>query len=160
MSDEQTKTANEFRDDCRGLFDAFPDTAPDVVTEEEWGDYGEARLAFRLHGSRWSCAAIFENRSIIGFVNDDAFRFLLPRFVSCALRENGVDGDILDYVLFALRDKTGKFASVFSRAQRAALIPPLQFLHDRVMVECFPSDRTACDIARIVRKLQASETGP
>jgi hypothetical protein len=49
MGEDQTDIAVEFRNVCRGLFDAFPDTAPDVVTDEEWGDYGEARLAFRSH---------------------------------------------------------------------------------------------------------------
>jgi hypothetical protein len=57
---------------CRRLLEVFPSTAPQIVVDQTWGDYGDAKNAFDLHGSHWSCKAVFENRSAICFVNEEA----------------------------------------------------------------------------------------
>jgi hypothetical protein len=116
---------------CTAMLAVFPSEPPQVVADQSWGDYGAAREAFRLHGAHWSCKAIFQTRSILGFVNDDAFRFLVPRYLACS-----TDPDVFDCVVRYLRHNVPRFDSLFSPIQRAAIVLVLRFLHARYQAEC------------------------
>jgi hypothetical protein len=145
-----------YREMCLGLLEAFPSSAPGVVTcEGKDGDFGHAQEMFALHGSNWNCEAIFTNRSLIMFVNDATYLFLLPRLICCSMSNNGIDPDIVDYVMFALRAEVPRFSKSFSFTQRAALIPPLQYLLARVLEEYSDPEDFATEMRRILAALQA-----
>jgi hypothetical protein len=148
-----------FRDACLQMMEQFPKSAPVVVTHDglHWGDYEHAKEMFALHGSNWDCEAVFTNRSVIGFVNDAAYLFLLPRMINCAFSAKGIDADILDYVIFALRDKIPRYPELFSPAQCSALIPPLRNLLGHVCDE-YPDpgfEETEVELQRILGALGA-----
>jgi hypothetical protein len=126
---------SEFDIRCKNLITAFPRAAPQNVTDETWGDYAEARHAFDTLGSNWDCHAVFINRSVLTFVNTPAYLFLLPRFVSCSWTITGLNADILDYVVFSLRDRISTFATLFTEEQGSALLAAISCLFAKARSE-------------------------
>ena len=144
----------DFDEMCSRLFKVFPSTAPDIVAQEGWGDYGEARDVFSAHGSDWDCETVFEHRSVIEFVNDAAYLFLLPRFTRCSLTDDGLDADVFDYVVFSLLHKSTRYHRLFSPEQRDALIPTLQILFDRASEEFSDPGLVASGMNKILTSLR------
>ena len=139
---------------CQRLLEVFPSTAPQAVVDENWGEYAEAQRAFDLHGSHWSCTAVFKNREMLFFVNDGAYLFILPRMISCCLRDDGLDADIYGSVLSGLEYRIAEFPTLFSPEQRAALIAPLQYLFGGTVLGFSPSDHDLKTMRRILAALR------
>jgi hypothetical protein len=87
------------------LFREFPDEPPEVVAEFEWGDYGDAIESFKMAGGNWTDDFVMHNRSVIGFVNEPAYLYLLPRFIRASFTNMTIAWDILEYVLDSLVDR-------------------------------------------------------
>ncbi len=145
---------NVFDSLCRQLFAVFPCSAPDVVAEEDWGEYGESKRIFSELGSTWNCDEVFSNRTILGFVNNAAFLFLLPRFIRCSLVGNVINHDILDYIVFALNSKIREFPTLFSSEQRHILLMTLRHLFSQAQSECSKYEPTATQEQRILLALE------
>lgn len=119
------------------LCSSFPKTPPEVVVGDGDGDYGQAPAAFATHASEWDCSAVFQNGSVITFVNEAAFVFLLPRFLVCVVKEDGtVDFDILEYVAFGLFSKREQLDSMLSVEQKQSLAATLAWVTDYVKQGC------------------------
>ena len=114
---------------CRELFGEFPKLPPSIVVAgRAWGEYADAERAFVEHGEDWDCRYLLTNRFSVGFVNDDAYRFLLPRLVNCSLRPEGLDADILDALISSLAGRVADFDRLFSPKQEHVLLRALQHL--------------------------------
>jgi hypothetical protein len=139
---------------CGKLFSAFPNTAPEVVVGAGDGDYGKAQNAFRRHGSHWSSTAVMQNRSVLYFVNDAAFLFLLPRFISCCLSETGMNCDVLGEIIFVFRERIPCFSTLFSQDQKAALASALQYVFGGALLEFDSYEDDKKTMRRILAELR------
>lgn len=140
---------------CDAVSEAFPVSAPEIVAESAWGDYGDAIRVFSQLQSNWTCDDVMRNRSVIGFISDAAFRFLLPRFIRCSVDDEGINPDIFDYLIFGLDRKRNDFATLLSARRASVLIPVLEYLLAEFLQEGCTSTTISDGMGRILTALES-----
>jgi hypothetical protein len=81
------------------LINAFPSSLPNVLSDQNWGDYGEVRGQIaQMQGSQWDKEVIIRYRSVLHFVNTDTYLYLIPKFIS-ASHNNYIEWDILEQII-------------------------------------------------------------
>jgi hypothetical protein len=135
------------------LDDAFPSVPPIKVADEDWGDYHDAKVAFdRIH-AHWDADAVFQNRSVIGFVNWPAFLYLIPRFFRASIASGDIVWDVLEYTIRPLRDRLISEGRELNSNQNEALTKMLKWWSKRLLeCEC-DTGRLVNDIAQIQQQL-------
>jgi hypothetical protein len=89
---------------------------------------------------------------VLSFVNDEVLLFLLPRFISCSLRADGINFDILEALESELDRRSSRFSTMFTEDEKRSLIPPLKYLYEVAMREYGNPDLQA--LARVVAAIE------
>lgn len=147
--------ADDYEAILEQLEQQFPKQAPSQVVDQEWGDYRDAKCAFDHFASTWNADTVFSHRSTIGFVNWDAFVFLLPRYFRACISGGSIIWDVLDYTIRPLKDRARESGGRFTIGQRAALLTVLEWWHKRLQTANSGVQDLLNDINLIEKSLQA-----
>ena len=148
MSDKWRRLTQE-------LLDAFPKHLPKCVATENWGDYDDANRAFAgLQEGSIDCDFLFRQRSVLGFINDDALRFLLPRVIACVVSKSSFDPDLFDAALSSLDRNRNRYGEMFSSHQQEAMIKTVRYLFSVVQGMDGISERSRDAMTRVQNALE------
>lgn len=144
------------------LLDAFPKHLPKCVAAEDWGDYADANQAFAsVKEVNIDCDFLFRHRSVLGFINDDALRFLLPRVIACVVSKSAFNFDLFDAALFSLDLNCKKYGKIFSLHQQDAMLRTLRYLFSVVQGMDGVSERSHNKMTKVLNALEeARKQGP
>jgi hypothetical protein len=135
------------------LFNSFPNEPPEVVVDEHWGDYRDAEEAFSAAAGRWTPEFVFEHRSIIGFVNMPAFKYLIPYFMRSCLTSEGLNFDVLAYAISEILFRIRETPNIFSHEQADAVCGILDCFECEIEQRGYRCKDILTDIAKIKRLL-------
>jgi hypothetical protein len=146
-------------DELAPLVDAlraeFPSAPPEVVADQSWGDYGEAIDALRDHQGFWDRDTVFRHRSVLRFVNDPAFAYLIPSFVRAAYDHGLPEYNVLGALVSALKDRLLSRTGWLSPKQAAVLDAAISFLKEKSREDIGEDDRLNRDMNIILKRLKA-----
>ncbi len=150
---EDTASQRRFWELVKDVQASFLQQEPEAVTDGHWGDYMDAELVFKNAPIDWPADYVFEHRSIIGFVNDAGFLFLVPHFVQASYIAGEIKFDVLEYLVSELKFRIHTDKKLFSAKQRTSLEKALRFLEGRVVEWGADAAKLVQDIGEIRNNL-------